>query len=281
MSFQQKLGAVKRNLLGRLKNHWVPLSFPSKLQKITLTKTVHHAHVDLYRLGSGSQKVLFLSAIHGNEVGTVKLNCSLMSHLSRHKKDFKDFSFYFIPCFNPDGYIEAQRQPDYKNGGRVGRLNAHQVDLNRNFPTKDFKMYSVWSHGKNYSEKTKVYCGRTGASERETKALVHFLKEERIPFIFSFHNVGGDVTPSQNPFALELAADYAQKTSFKKVSHEEWKKLEQTGTLKKWCEENQVALLEVEGSPKASRWGSDWSTQKKALLSALAKIRASGYNAAT
>lgn len=237
--------------------------------------------MDLFRLGNGPQKILFLSGIHGNEVGTVKLNCQLLNHLTKHKKDFRDFSFFFIPCLNPDGYMEACRHPDYANGGRIGRLNAHGVDLNRNFPTKSFQMFSVWGHGKKYAEKTKVFCGRKGASERETKALLSLLHEEKIPTIFSFHNVAEDLCAARDPLSLELATDYAAKTGFTHMPHAEWLTLGQNGTLKDWCEENHVSFLEIEGSVKATRWGSDWGRQKKALLSALAKIRAAGYNAAT
>lgn len=229
---------------------------------INLGFTVNGRSINAYRIGSGDKKILFFGGIHGNEVGTVKLAYRLGNFLERQKKWHNDFSFFIIPCLNLDGYAVALQKPDYWHGGRYGRFNNNNVDLNRNFPTQSFQTDSAWLFGHNYSESIKVFCGESPGSEPEIQALTQFILKEKIEIIFAFHNAGKDLASTYDTFSEKIKDIFRKQTGFRSFSEEEWRSLKQTGTAKEWCEEHHIHFLEIEGS---TRFGSDWAKQKKAF----------------
>ena len=127
--------------LGFAQNNYGMLRCPDLPSEID-HQIIGHSHqgkdILCYKVGTGSYPILFLSAIHGNEVGTVRFAHHLLSWLIDPPEIQRGFSCFVIPCLNPDGYDLARRQPDYRHGGRIGRLNARDVDLNRNFDTASF-----------------------------------------------------------------------------------------------------------------------------------------------
>lgn len=262
-------GKTKRFLFGILLDKFeICPDLPEEVNKSLLTTTKTNENIYLYKIGKGSSKVLFLSAIHGNEVGTVKLQSYLINFLKDSNLLSKN-SFYFIPCLNVEGYKLAKAHPDYFNGGNVGRNNKSNVDLNRNFPTKSFKSNSTWNFGKDYSEEREAFAGDKPLSEKETYALIDLIKKENVKTIISFHNSGRDVTASNNGGSKKLAKIFVNKTKFKLVCEADWKKINQSGTLKEWCDENNKIYLEIEGT---TRWGSDWNNQREGLIAILESL---------
>ena len=237
----------------------------SQVKQFSLGSSVKNKSIDCYQIGQSNKKIVFVSCMHGNEVGTVKLAYKLINFLYE-QKDCSDFTFYIVPSLNHDGLKVAINNPDYAHGGRVGRFNANNVDLNRNFPTSDWQRESVWSYGKDYSRKDQVFCGQAPGSEPEIKSLCNFIKDQEIEVLFSFHNAGQDVMGNNNELSQKLIKIYSENTGFRLVDEDAWQKMSQTGTAKKWCDENNVAYVEVEGS---NRWGSDWSRQKEAIVQVL------------
>lgn len=71
----------------------------------------------------------------------------------------------FIPCLNPDGLQLGQR------------TNANGVDLNRNFPAKNWEL----------TEKNEFFGGESPASEIETQFLVDIIKEYEPELILTLH----------------------------------------------------------------------------------------------
>jgi predicted deacylase len=237
------------------------------VEKIELPEEKAGEDIFYLKIGDGGHKIIFVSAIHGNELGTVKLANRLIEYLDANKNKFQEFTFFIVPCLNYDGCRLAMSHLDYLHGGRIGRFNNNKVDLNRNFPTKSWKNISKWSFGKNYEEKKDVNCGSSPGSEKEVNALCDLIKREGISVFFSFHNVGRDVMPNDLDLAVDLADIYRQKTGFCLQTYDDWKKLSQTGTAREWCNENNISYLEIECP---YRWGSDWLRQKEAILSCLA-----------
>lgn len=260
---KKKLGGIKRGGLGFLQNHFSrAVDIPAGVSITEIGKSVDGRPLECFRIGNGPNKILYAAGIHGNEVGTVKLAYHLLDWLDKNKACWRDFTFFVIPCLNPDGYALARENPDYFNGGKVGRFNAHSVDLNRNFDTPSFQNKSVWGFGKNYAESVEVDCGTAGNSEPETRALTEFILNNNIRILFMFHNAGGDVMGNNNPLSQKLTHIYAQKTGFHYVSEEDWAKLQQSGTAKEWCDLQNIAYIEIEGS---TRYGADWGRQRAAI----------------
>lgn len=73
----------------------------------------------------------------------------------------------FIPCLNPDGLELNTRQ------------NSNKVDINRNFPTKNW--------GINVSENPDYFGGKTSASEIETKFVIDIIEEFKPDVILTLH----------------------------------------------------------------------------------------------
>lgn len=102
--------------------------------------------------------ILIIGVVHGEEPqGKTLINNYIQS-------DNKN-RLLFIPCLNPDGLAKNQRQ------------NSNGVDLNRNFPTKN------WIK----SEKNQYFGGESPASEIETKFILDVVAEYAPQLIVTIH----------------------------------------------------------------------------------------------
>ena len=117
--------------------------------------------------------------IHGDELPGVPMCLKLISEIRSGKRKLRPATRLIIqPLLNPDGML-GMKNPQ--------RNNANGVDLNRNFPTKDFKEKSMSSwKTKDHSDPRK-YPGKIGGSEPEVKALVAFIEKVKPQKIISIH----------------------------------------------------------------------------------------------
>jgi len=271
-------GTIYRGLIGRYHNAFdkVP-EINKEVENFVIGKSVGEKEIKVYRISGknmGSltpsgvrddialKKMLFVAGIHGNEVGTVKLAQHIINYFydifCRGEKFFAH-TIYVIPCLNPDGYEISLKNPDYAHRGNVGRFNKNGVDLNRNFPTKNWQSRSDWGFGTNYNDKHfEVFCGASAGSEQETQTLITFIKQENIENLIMLHNAGKDVIYNQGDEVAKNWAEIYNKFSKFKIRTD----LGYSGSVAEWAMENNVHYLTVEGS---SRWGSDWRRQKKAI----------------
>lgn len=95
-----------------------------------------------------------------------------------------------MPMVNPDGYMYSRRKNRLWRKNRAPNKNSHciGVDLNRNFNIG-------WNTvGASSNPCHETYQGPTPNSERETKAIVEFLKEtnsdSKLEAFFTFHSYG-------------------------------------------------------------------------------------------
>lgn len=106
--------------------------------------------------------ILIIGVFHGEEPqGEYLINEFLKLNLSETKN-----KLLFIPCLNPDGKNKNKRQ------------NSNGVDLNRNFPTKNWTL----------SEKDNYYGGQNPASEEETKFVIKIIETYHPYAILTIHN---------------------------------------------------------------------------------------------
>lgn len=118
-----------------------------------------------------SSPLLIIGGVHGDEPEGVILAESILRWLN-HNPDIHQ-SWAVIPCINPDGYF------------RNVRVNHNGVDLNRNFPSRD------WSP----SFKTSRYFpGTHPCSEPEVRALVKFIMTYKPRLIIHCHSWHPSIT---------------------------------------------------------------------------------------
>jgi predicted deacylase len=262
---KSKAGDIVRGFRGLYENRRDKyFSIPEGLEEVAVGTSVEGREIFSYKFGNkGKLKILFMAGIHGNEIGTVRLMYKLITYLSRNKLNYLGLEIYVLPCVNPDGMAKAVDAPDYFKGGRIGRFNANNVDLNRNWQAKNFTSRNHWYFGSRF---VPVFCGEKAFSEPESKCLSKFILDNKIDIIYSFHSRGKEVMGSKDEMAQKLTEDFVSKCGYRLVEEDEWVDMNQTGTIKDWCEDHKIAYIEIES---LSRWGSDWQNQREAIISAI------------
>jgi murein peptide amidase A len=122
--------------------------------------------------------VLFLGGVHGDELPTVYLMFKLAQYLQEHPEVVKDKCIVIAPLVNPDGFLAPAPT----------RVNANGVDLNRNFPTRDWKSdaHRRWvTHGR---KNPRYYPGSRAASEQETLFQIALIRRFKPQKILSAHS---------------------------------------------------------------------------------------------
>ena len=127
------------------------------MQILKQTKTELGNKIEL--LGNKNfKKILVIGVFHGEEPQGKYL---IENYISLQKNS----SLLFIPCLNPDGLKNKKR------------TNANDIDLNRNFPTKNWQL----------TEKNEFFGGNSPASEIETKFLIEVIEEYKPELIVTLH----------------------------------------------------------------------------------------------
>ncbi len=131
---------------------------------IEVFKKIHTSSLKM----AAQKPFLFIGGVHGDEPEGVEMAQKLLHWLTEAEKQHLLRPWILIPCINPDGYQKNER------------TNGHGVDLNRNFPSKDWSAENT--RGARYSP------GPTPASEPEVAALVALIEKEKPEVIFHFHS---------------------------------------------------------------------------------------------
>ena len=127
------------------------------MQILKQTKTNNKNELLLLGGSFSNNPILVVGVVHGDEPqGEDLINRYLAANES---------GMLFIPSLNPDG----------KQLGR--RTNSNGVDINRNFPTKNWEL----------TEKDNYFGGESPASEIETKFLAEVIDEYKPRLILTLH----------------------------------------------------------------------------------------------
>lgn len=133
------------------------------IKTIKTAKTKENNIISLLETQNKSydKTILIIGVFHGEEPqGNYLINEFLKTDLLGIKN-----KLYIIPCLNPDGMAKNQRQ------------NSNGVDLNRNFPTENWKL----------TDKKEYFGGIEAASEIETKFMIEVLENYKFDAILSIH----------------------------------------------------------------------------------------------
>jgi protein MpaA len=133
----------------------------------------------------GGTKVVVIGVIHGDE----DAGAAIVDRLAEVDVP-AGIDLWLVPSMNPDGQADGTR------------TNAHQVDLNRNFPLGWAKLGQPgdWQ-----------YAGTGPASEPETKAIVAFLEAVEPSLVIWYHQDLNRIAPAAGR-AGKIRRRYAELT---------------------------------------------------------------------
>ncbi len=147
-------------------------------------KTLHNNIISLLEFSpeKPEKTVLIIGVFHGDEPEGEFLINEYLKNIE--EKEIKN-RLLIIPCLNPDGKALKTRQ------------NANKIDLNRNFPTKN------WAK----TEDEQYFGGEKANSEIETQFVVDVIENNQLDAILTLH------TPYKIVNYDGLAKDLAEKIS--------------------------------------------------------------------
>jgi protein MpaA len=157
---------------------------PSRVDLHVAGKSVHGRPLTYAVFGNDSPEeghagntTLIVGGIHGDEMQSVFIARCLIETLAGQPELFRGpdgrlggARVIIVPMINPDGAVAKRRR------------NARRVDLNRNFPARNW----VPTH-----RRDRYHGGPEPASEPETRALIGLVERVRPNKIIAIHTIGG------------------------------------------------------------------------------------------
>jgi protein MpaA len=211
--------------------------------------------IEVYAFGAGEREYLIVAGIHGGyEWNTIALANELITHINENPGVIPtDATLYIIRNMNPDG--------EARDHGVDGRVNNNGVDLNRNFPAKNWT--AEWDRDGCW-----IYRPTTGGayagSEPETRTVMAFIKSHKLEAMISYHSAALGVFPGGVPWTADskrLAKALAKATKYPYPPLDTG--CVYTGTLADWAVENGVgAAVDME---LADHKNTDFAKNLKAL----------------
>jgi serine/threonine protein kinase len=219
----------------------IPSLEPSQ-NSFSIGQSVNRQDLKVTCLGSGYKTLVIAGSLSGNEQNTKTLVDALFVKFNQTSLPLNT-TLCFMPVINPDGM------------NKNSRLNAHDVDLNRNWDTRNWSSVSHGPYG--------TLTGGGGShpfSEPETQAYSTFLQNQyqkssggfaEIMYHSRFPPIGlvqpGYVTQSKNYIPDTHAAMLAQAFARQIGSSysESYPDYTITGELINWCGEQGIICFDV------------------------------------
>lgn len=115
---------------------------------------------------------LIMCGVHGDEITPIKFCFDVMEMLNdvaskkpEYRENYRNKRVVVAPLVSPDSYFK--RYPS--------RTNARGVDINRNFPTKDWQKDALRLWAQRYGKDKRRYPGPNAGSESETQFQVDLI----------------------------------------------------------------------------------------------------------
>ncbi len=126
---------------------------------------------------------LFMCTVHGDELVTAYMCVRLVKDiLFDNPEKYENANIVIAPIVNPDGFL-AKTQT---------RTNSNGIDLNRNFPTKDWEEHALssWQRVKK-KDRQRRFPGDKANSEIETQFQIWLLETFKPDKVVSIHSPYG------------------------------------------------------------------------------------------
>jgi len=179
--------------------------------------------IESYTFGTGETDILFVGGIHGGyEWNSILLAYNVIDEFQVNPELVPaDITVHIIPNLNPDGLFTATGlegefvaadipDRDIHTAG-IGRFNANDVDLNRNFGCK-------WAPESSWRGQT-VSAGTAAFSEPEAQALRQYVLDTSPEAVLFWHSRANNVYASECedgvlPQTLTLMDTYATAANY-------------------------------------------------------------------
>lgn len=214
---------------------------PAQEQVIRFGRSAQGRPLLAFVLGQGTDETLILGGVHGNERSGPGVVEKLHIYLLQHPNEWLNRKVILVPYANPDGW---------KAGTRV---NARQVDLNRNFP-------GTW---KPSARKDRHSPGPSPASESETRAIIGLLARYSPAKVISIHQPL-HLLNWTGPAGRHLAAVMARYNHYR-ISNDIG--YATPGALGGYCGKRGIAIVTLEMPAGSVSQG--WQQNREALMAAI------------
>jgi murein peptide amidase A len=126
-------------------------------------------------LKPSSRKILLIGGIHGDELTSIEIALRWLERVG--EPEAKIHHWKFVPLLNPDGFFLD----------KPTRTNARGVDLNRNFPTPNWKTEAAKYWQVTTGKDPRRFPGTAPLSEPESKWLNGQLQSFKPDLVISIH----------------------------------------------------------------------------------------------
>jgi murein peptide amidase A len=124
-----------------------------------------------------TRRILLIGGIHGDELTSASIVFRWLQWLDDANTEARQYHWRVIPVANPDGLLSNPPQ----------RMNAHGVDLNRNFPTEDWNSDAKTYWANKTGSDPRRFPGQSAMSETETRWLHDQIESFQPDVVVSVH----------------------------------------------------------------------------------------------
>lgn len=199
---------------------WSKTSRTTCYTTFSIGTSVQGRVITAYQFGSGANPIVYIGALHGDELNTNRLMNYWIDELNSNPDRLPKRSLVIIPSASPDGVASGSR------------FNARVIDLNRNFPASDWKQM-VTSPG---NSTPRPLGGPRPLSEPESKALASYIQRVRPRMLLTFHSAAAIVEANEAGDSVAVGAAYAARAGYTAIPRSQNNVFEYdtTGALEDW-----------------------------------------------